>query len=427
MAETKNQNALNRIALIVLFAAFVLLRLPNFTLVDHRWSDVNLYQMLARQMTAGQTPYVDFNLEYPPLTLIFFYIPGLIARATGNFDIPYRLFMTVFDIGCLLLVGAIVRRLIPDKPGNALSAQLLYLAMTAISFQVLYDRFDIAVAFLILLAVYLAIAGKWVGAYIAVILGAFAKLFPVLLLPLLVIHQVRRARAADAVRNCGIALLAGLVLLIASVAFFGDWWGYLLEYHGRRGIQIESLYASVIMLARYLGVKAAIGHEYGAFQISNAFSGFLVKASMLFMAIGVLAVYIVFACKRSDNGSGNLILSVLSVLTVFALFNKVLSPQFFLWLYPMAGVAIMMIQRRAALGTLWALTAVSTATLFPFFYRPLVALEVGAVALLIARNAAFSAAAVLGFLLSLDRRGEVAETVGAAMLRPARPRPRRRK
>jgi uncharacterized membrane protein len=407
MANLQKSNAQNRITIIVLFAAFIFLRFPNFALVDHRWSDINLYSMLAKNIISGQTPYIDFTLEYPPLALVFFYIPGMISSIIGNFDLTYRLFMMLFDIGCLLLVGGIVKRLLPGQARMAAFSQIIYLALTAILFQVLYDRFDIAVAFLILLAVYLAIRGNWPWAYIVVILGAFAKLFPALILPLLIIYQVRRGRTAYAIRDFGISLVTGLALLIISIAFFGDWWGYMLEYHGRRGIQIESLYASIAMLANFAGVEAAIGHEYGAFQISNAFTAFMAKASMIFIGCSVLAVYIIFVLKtrESKNKDSQFVWAALIALSSFAIFNKVLSPQFFLWLFPLASIMLATSPRRAPMAILWTAAALATAIIFPYLYRSLVALESFPVTLLVARNACFVATATLGLMALLRPLG----------------------
>jgi hypothetical protein len=398
MTNLQEPNTKKRITIIALFAAFLLLRIPAFTLVDHNWSDINLYKMLSDRILAGQTPYVDFQLEYPPLALIFFAIPGLISSITGNFDIPYRLLMMLFDIGCLILIGKIAKRLTPSHGKTVVFAQISYLIFSAISFQVLYDRFDIAVAFLILLSIYLAIAGNWLWAYVVVILGAFTKLFPIILLPLVAIYQYRRSRMADIIRDLGIALVTGIILLIVSIAIFGDWWGYMLDYHGKRGIQIESLYSSIAMLANFAGVQAAVGHEYGAFQISNPFTGFMTKVSMILMGCSILAVYCIFArdTKRSARDNGHFIIASMLALISFALFNKVLSPQFFLWLFPLAAIVLATIPYKALWGIFWLIIAVLTTLIFPYYYRSLVALE-GTTTLLIIRNACFAAVAAMGF------------------------------
>jgi hypothetical protein len=398
--------------IFALFAAFLLFRIPNFTLINHGWSDINLYKMLADRIMAGQTPYVDFPLEYPPLALIFFAVPGMVASVIGNFDIPYRLLMMLFDIGCLLLVGAIARQLSleQDKKGRGMNAkrfgmpcfyaQIIYLALTAVSFQVLYDRFDIAVAFLVLLAIYFALAKNWLWAYIVIVLGAFTKLFPAILLPIMVIYQIRRNKVSSVIRDFGIAVIAGLCLLIVSIALFGDWWGYMLEYHGRRGIQIESLYASIAMLTDFAGIKAVVEHEYGAYQITNAFSGPMTKASMVLMGCSILVVYIFSARKTRLIGNDNrrFVLASLLALISFALFNKVLSPQFFLWLFPLVSVLAVVSARKFLVIATWGVIAILTTAIFPYSYRSLLSLD-SAVALLIARNALFAIAAVAGFMM----------------------------
>ena len=50
--------------------------LPNLWYGMHDISDIPIYQAYADQIAQGLTPYLDFDVEYPPLAVPLFRSPG---------------------------------------------------------------------------------------------------------------------------------------------------------------------------------------------------------------------------------------------------------------------------------------------------------------------------------------------------------------
>jgi hypothetical protein len=360
-------------------------------LVDYRWSDLNLYSFLAKNIIAGQVPYFDFQFEYPPLSLIFIVLPGVAAKLIGNFDTPYRLIMMLFDIGCLLLVGQITRQLYNGDKRKMIGAGIIYLALTTISFQVLYDRLDIVLSFLILLSINLALSQRWLLACLALWLGTSIKLFPIILFPVLMLYQFRTPRKKTGVLSAfGGSLIIAIAILVTTISLFGDWWGYMIEYHSHRGIQIESVYATIIMLVSYVGIDSTISHQYGAFQIANSFSPIMAALAIPLISLLLLAIYYAYYVRSNGRDKVNrgflLFRGISAVLLSFIAFNKVLSPQFMLWLFPILSIlAVSKHQSKIAIALLF-VAAATTTLIFPYMYRSLVAQELAAVVILAVRN-----------------------------------------
>src|SRR5205085_2358151 len=89
----------------------------------------------------------------------------------------------------------------------------------------------------------------WAGAMLAI--GGAVKLYPLLLGPILWIIAIHRSGGARFAAGVVLALLP-----LAALSFMLPWWRFL-AFHGQRGLQVESLYASIIWLAHLLGPVAA--------------------------------------------------------------------------------------------------------------------------------------------------------------------------
>jgi len=364
------------------FALFMLLRLPCFFWVIPNWSDIGLYKFFAESFLAGQTPYFDFKVEYPPLTLVLFVIPGFLAKLFGGFETIYRLQMALFDFGCLVLIGPLSHHIFKADKRGVFISRIVYLVLGVLLFQIIYDRFDIAVAFLIMFSLYLALVReKWTFAYIVLWLATLIKLFPVILLPLFIITQARMSKNGKrAASNLGYSLGFLFIALIVLQIIFGNWWETVLGYHGKRGIQIESLYAAIALVAREFGTPAALNHEFGAYQISNSFTAFMANISPIIIVFSIILLY--YGFHRLASGPldiarrrQSLVKAVLAALLVFIVFNKVLSPQYLLWLIPLAAVTMHTRKDYYSTLPLWILTVGATAFLFPYNYVSLLTLK----------------------------------------------------
>jgi 4-amino-4-deoxy-L-arabinose transferase-like glycosyltransferase len=234
--------------------------------------------------------------------------------------------------------------------------------------------------------------------------GVMIKIVPGMLLGamfgwLVVFPATKRWRPMlPVVAGFGIALA---LLHAAFVAHWGD--GYLASYtyHVKRGLQLESTFAGVIMAGHGFGGPLGIAYVSKAYDLETPFTGVLVSLSpALFLALaGVLAVRVA-AARRLAGGPRRdfaLVLLTIALLLAFMLTNKVFSPQYLLWLGPLFAVAL------AAERALWApavallFAAGITQAIFPHFYDQLRLMQPWTVLLLNLRNLIL--VVLLGWLL----------------------------
>lgn len=379
--------------LFILAAIFIVTRILCFLIVAPNWSDIPIYSRYSDSILDGQIPYKEFEIEYPPFALLLFVIPGLLAKYMGSYAVSYRLVMILFDVGNIWLINKLAKNATGHPRAIAFKPLLIYLILSGLAFQLLYDRFDIAVAFMIILSVYFAkIKNAWFGAYLTIWIAVLAKIFPVVLFPLFLITQAKNKRKKQKpIVDFTLAFLAFVGAVIISGFWFGPWWESVISYHGGRGIQIESIPGMVASVAALFGVPYSISHNFGSFNIENSFTPFLATLSP-FVALGAIIFgYYLYYCilnysKDKFQINQALMSGILIVLLMFIIANKVISPQYLLWLYPF--VSLYYLHPKSDIYTMicWSIIAVFTAILFPYYYPDMVMQKPIGVSLLIIRN-----------------------------------------
>ena len=345
-------------------------------------SDISIYVgYAARVLSEGKIPYRDWDFEYPPLALPLMLIPGAalkFLRENNNaeiFRVVFAFLLLPFDF--LLYRGF---RMAPPIRGAAFA----YVMLTTALGLLLFDRFDIAVGFLIAWP-FLGPArdhrfGFWWG------LGGALKLVPLLLAP---------ARFLDwdgspeekFVRLVKFGLGAALPLAISIGAVAAVAHGKLsfFSQHSERGVQIESLIGSVVMfLQSFTGlVKVGVNNNFGAQHLAE--TGGLVGASRVLFYGSLLGTFAVLWWRRrrwDSLGASWLLVSA------FVTFGYVLSPQYLLWLVPLAVCAAKRVpagRPRSVWLAVFACAVAITGIHFRFYWD-YVNLHYLAVSMLLARN-----------------------------------------
>ncbi|HEX4729118.1 MAG TPA: hypothetical protein VH298_15040, partial [Jatrophihabitans sp.] len=152
-----------------------------------------------------------------------------------------------------------------------------------------------------------------------------------------------------------------------------------LHWQAARGLQIESVLATPLMLARAVhpvGVWSIRLSKYKAFEIFGAGSRLLITVSTVLTALGALLLITLWRrALRLGNPSaetlGWLFLATALIVTVT---NKTLSPQYLLWLGgPVAALAVRAPADHAVLtfGRVLMVTALATQFTFPIGYNAL--------------------------------------------------------
>jgi hypothetical protein len=359
------------------------------------FGDVRLYGAKVERMFQGEVPYRDVAIEYPPGSVPFTILPALAVGTGAGYRLAFAVEMLLVDgIG---LWAAIRLARLTDAGRRRIP--LAYIGVMVAVGPLLVLRFDLVPAVCVLLAATLAAEGRAGPAAAALGYGAAAKLYPGVLLPLLVLGLVPALGWWRSLRRTVPAFLLGFGLTVVpalALSVRGTLGAVL--YHVKRGVQIESLWASGIGLAHLaVGLPARTVAGFGAYDLQSSVSGTAkTLSSVATVATLAAAAWLVWRRSRRAGGLGPADWAGAFAVGVFAfvLPTRVLSPQYLVWLgAPMAGLAA----RRAGRSGLWALVAAIAISqvIFPFRYTQLRHLVAFDVCLLAARNLLLVVAAAL--------------------------------
>ena len=369
---------------VALVAAVFALLYPSLWYGEHDVSDVVIYQQHAATMAAGRHPYRDFAFEYPPIAAWLFAAPGH-SDSYAAYTTWFSFMMFLFTLATATAVAASAVRLWPQGLKPYLAAILFAGALAAVG-AIVENRYDMAVALASSLALFFAARRQVVLA--AAVLGAgFAlKLTPAVLLPvpvvLLLAPSLRRTLAATA-SFIVVAVAPFIPYLIMAPA--GVW--HLFTYHMERPLQLESVLTTPFLLGQTMGlVWVDITTSYGSQGIDATGAATAATLSTWLTAAAVLAAYaLILRRRRLFLARPELLpLAFLAVVLSTIAFSKVLSPQFFIWLVPLAALVTL---EEPLLGALTYATLLLTQINFPGKYWFLVYLEPNAIHWLAARNA----------------------------------------
>lgn len=333
VAVASTSDGISRLRFAPEWGWFVVSRLIVIFALPPILTDVGLYWDYAGKMVAGARPFIHFEFEYPPGALAFVFLPKVAAQALGMAGANlYR-----FCLHLLLLIFDVLffRRL--QKARFSHSLLLGYVAFTSLLFPLLYDRIDLAIGILMawpVLAEFSFLSGAALG------FGAFSKFVPALLTPLYILRSIEDLKGGRRWERAFIALLLAVgplamaIFTVALIAPNGE--VAFLKYHSARGIQIESIYGGAMLLAQSSGLDVGVG-------IANSFKSFnLVGVSdtavqgVFVLFVGAMAVCSGWIFRQWLGGRREWATWSWMLTLTFVIFNRVLSPQFLLWLICLA-------------------------------------------------------------------------------------------
>lgn len=312
--------------------------------------DVNYYrdslEALARDGTGSTL------VEYPVPALLLLWVPyatiGLLDLGGEAYIVAVLAMAALTDLLFMLLIVANRRSSHPLLGVSA--AEFVWLAAVPALGATAYARFDLFPGIMVGLAVLYAVRRPAVAAVFAAF-ATGAKYWPILVIPALAARRASRVRVLVTVAVTGVAL-AGLSLVLGG-------WDRLwtpLNYQGERGLQIESVFATPAMY-EWGHRGPASGYvidytEWKAYDISGPIvEAMLLAATVASVVAGALViVWWVLAWLRLPGGERTeetIVWLVLATVTAFMVTNKVLSPQYMLWLLPAASAGLVLLHGRA--------------------------------------------------------------------------------
>ena len=342
IAATRFARRRSAVAFLVVCITFLLVEADSRYLGTQTVYDVFIYQCYARAFWQGtaatqaagpnlvicsafwDSPAPRFHTlprEYPAPAVLIFSLPLLLSY--GSYAASYAVLL-----GLLLIVAA---GLIAWRgPPAAAIAFVLYTLLAGWKFAL--ERYDLVPGLLVLLMAVCAQHRRYAAATLALAAATLLKGFPAILLPALLIaihHDQGRWRPAYAFLFAG-AVAVGLLpfALLAPDQLLAP-----LRYAAQRPIHSSSVAGLLLWLTGDFGAGIRTQFSYGACNVLSAHSNLLSLLSTMLLVLGLGR-----AAWRQWHGWDSLPQSALLVLTLLLVTNKVFSPQYVLWLLPLAAV-----------------------------------------------------------------------------------------
>ena len=309
-------------------------------------------------------------VEYPVPAVAVLAVPMGLAAAAGSTDLyPATLLL------CLLVTDAVFTTVLFQaapvvRRRDSLVAWLLAGPLLG---GVLLARLDLVVGVLAGVVVLIGLR-RPAWAAVTVVVATSLKLWPVLLVPAVLAAARRRLRSAALVAAIGMALAACIVAVTGPGRLLSP-----LTYQSDRGLQVESVAATPGMLAWAITGRPWHVHYAASrsFEVVGPGTGALILLStvLTLVLLVVLALSWGRALRRHPAISEEaLVWLCLTAVATFIVSSKVLSPQYLLWLLPIAVVGL------ARVGTpslrTWTVLLLGvcglTHLVYPWLYRGLV-------------------------------------------------------
>jgi len=332
--------------------------------------DARRYHQIAEH--AG-TPYRDFQVEFPPVTLGFIELVNGSSHGT-----------TTDRLGIAsLALDLVVVGLLAWGWGRRVVLAYLVLGLPFLLLPFVYFRADLLSVALALGGLALVRRDRERAGGVLLALAVFAKLWPLALLPVLVYQRRWRALAASVVTGA-----IGGVAWIAWTGTSGIM--QVLTFRHAHGWQIESMVGGILRLF----VNDPTRVESGAVRVGTA----PWWASPLLGIVLVASVAWLWRraerCRRLGHEVGDGVVALTAV-GIFVLCSPLFSPQYLVWFVPFAAICWATGSRSfpALVGIVIVLTMLLVAG-----YSDLTDGRLAAELLLVARNFAVLAVVAAGFV-----------------------------
>ncbi|HLZ23256.1 MAG TPA: glycosyltransferase 87 family protein [Ktedonobacterales bacterium] len=303
--------------------------------------------------TLPAAPFVALPREYGPLALVPFSLPALAPAALYPWLFAVEMLIVIYGVTALL------RRF--GAPGAA-HAWLFYAMLGSMATAA--GRFDVVPSACVVCAVVALRQDRQKLAYVALAAGVLLKLYPLLLLPLFLIHTWRSRQGKPTWRAP--ATFAGVVAAVVGLAALLNPSRVLdpLRFMGSRCVQVESLPATVSYLwARLTGGGVSYSYSYNATcQQSPGLDALATLCTLIALAGIALVAYLFW------RGRISLVLAMILTLCLAMVGTKVFSPQYLLWVSPLVALEYGL-NVRAFLA--WGAICLATTLCYPLSYGSL--------------------------------------------------------
>ncbi|WP_405492210.1 glycosyltransferase 87 family protein [Streptomyces sp. NBC_00096] len=316
----------------------------EITKTYNNWYDV---------LITGTMPHNDVMWQYPPAAAAIFLSPDLLP-----FFSYFQAFVALTVVCDALIAIGLVRA--ARRPDGSKAGAVLWLTTLPLLLSLPFGRYDLQVTLLAVGSLLCLRFRRKLGGVLAGV-GALVKVWPLLTL----IGTPRGRTTRDAVLA---ALAASAALLAVLALFFRDTLGFLGN-QGNRGIQVESLGGSALMLGKLIGAwSGKVEVRYGAYEYLGPYVSSVALLSVLLTLVG-FAWLLLWRVKSRRWSTATPLDAALCAILVFTITSRVLSPQYLIWLVGLAAVCLTCrhTTQRPVAWLIVAATALST-VIYPLTY-----------------------------------------------------------
>ncbi len=343
-------------------------------------SDVSLYVHVAtRAIVLGETPYEQSIYGYPPLSLPFIYLPIYFATAFHGYRLAFQIEMFIADLLCLWVLILFMKQRL-DLDENRISLAVLSYALFGLGVgHIIYDRLDTVVALVFVCCLYFYSEKGEVRfpLVLSIVAGTLYKVVPLVWAPISILttsfantvsetnRAARRRAKKERVKFPWAQTVRRTLLLVAPIALF--LWVYNaavdgklfenLSIHGKRGIQIESTWATPYMVGSALKwiEPVQIVNNYGAQHLAEASVPKIVVSLSKVAGFAILVTFygwLAWYFYRTKQKQGEVrvyfqthFFLMISVLLFVLVSQRVLSTTFLIWTIP--GLSLWWVLRKS--------------------------------------------------------------------------------
>jgi uncharacterized membrane protein len=321
-----------------------------------RFRDVHVYQGYAEQFLHGALPYRDVFVEYPPGAFAVFMPPTVFGAA--HYNAAFKSLMALCGVATLALLALVLAELGASQRRVWTAVGLFALSPIALG-PISLNTYDAWPALLTVLALWLLLRRRDLPAFGVLGLAASTKVYPLVLVPLAAWLVWRRRGTRRTLLALGVLVLVAAAVIAPFAAYAPHGVYESFRSQATRGLQIESLGASVLLVLDRLGLyHARVVETFGVAgrNLAGGTADAVATGLVVVEAIAVATVWLLYARSRELRAS--LPLAFAAAVAGFLAFTKVFSPQYLVWLIPLVlaagnAVAIVLLGAAAVLAQVW--------------------------------------------------------------------------
>ncbi len=356
-------------------------------------ADIKLFQSFGERTFAGEIPYRDIFVEYPPGALPAFLLPSL--GPADDYVLLFKILQIAFGAAAVAFVALILNLLRATPRRLYLATSFAALSPLALGPTVL-NRYDLWPAALLAGALAALVAGRTTLGLGVLGAAVMAKGYALAVVPPVLLYVLTRGGRNELKRGA-IAFSATAFVIIAPFMVLGPGGlRHAFRIQTGRALHIESLGGSILTAADRLGQYKTTVVSSFSIELHGSLANTVAMVAILVQLAAVVAVWILY--RRGPTTGQRLLVAAAAGVVAFIAFGKVLSPQFLIWLIPL----VPLVEGLVAPGLLLAALGLTQA-FFPTRYHGVV--TVGPeIWLVVARNLVLVALfAVLAMQLRTQR------------------------